>query len=260
MNNARQRMAPWAHLAAWIGLIVAVIGLAGMLLSGPLYRTGVMDLRPAFSLMGWGAKIGVFAVLVGIVALILSLMTRHTRGGAIAVVAIVLGVLAFTPPWIFRNTAASVPPIHDISTDTTTPPVFKALLPERSSAPNPVEYGGAEVARQQHKAYPDIKPLHFNLSAPQVFAAALSTANDMGWKIAAQDASTGRIEATDTTFWYGFKDDVVIRIRPESSTETRLDIRSLSRVGKSDVGKNAERIREFEKRIRENLPQKAAQR
>lgn len=253
MNNARQRMAPWAYPVAWTGLVVAVIGVAGMLLSGPLYRTGVLDLRPAFSLMGWGAKIGLFALFIGIVGFALSLMTRHIRGRAIAVVAIVLGVLAFTPPWMFRNTAASVPPIHDISTDTTNPPVFNALLSERSSAPNPVEYAGADVASQQHKAYPDIKPLHFKLSAPQVFAAALTTATDMGWKIAAQDVSAGRIEATDTTFWYGFKDDVIIRIRSENNTETRLDIRSLSRVGKSDVGKNAKRIREFEKRLRGNL-------
>ncbi len=254
MSNARQRMAPWTYPVAWIGLIVAVIGAAGMLLSGPLYRAGALDLRPAFSLMGWGAKIGLAALLIGIVALVLSLMTRHIRGRAIAVVAIVLGLLAFTPPWMFRNTAASVPPIHDISTDTTNPPVFEALLSARSSAPNPVEYGGAQVASQQHTAYPDIKPLHFKLSAPQVFDAALTTATDMGWKIAAHDASAGRIEATDTTFWYGFKDDVVIRIRAENSTETRLDIRSLSRVGKSDVGKNADRIRTFEKRLRKSMP------
>lgn len=255
MNNARQRMAPWACTLAWIGLVVALLGLAGMLLSGPLYRAGVLDLRPAFSLMGWGAKIGLLALLIGLVGLVLSLWTRHIRGRAIAVVAIALGLLAFTPPWMFRSKAASVPPIHDISTDTADPPVFKALLAARSAAPNPVTYGGAEVASQQHKAYPDINPLHFKLSAPQVFAAALSTAKDMGWKVAAQDAATGRIEATDTTFWYGFKDDVVIRIRPESNSETRLDIRSLSRVGKSDVGKNADRIREYKKRLEKTLPQ-----
>ena len=54
----------------------------------------------------------------------------------------------------------------------------------------------------------------------------------------------GRIEATATTTWFGFKADVVIRIRP-TADGSELDIRSKSRVGRSDVGKNAERIREF---------------
>ena len=67
-------------------------------------------------------------------------------------------------------------------------------------------------------------------------------ARGMGWEIAAAEAGEGRIEATDTTAWWGFKDDVVIRITAEGEG-SRLDIRSMSRVGKSDIGKNAERIR-----------------
>ena len=66
----------------------------------------------------------------------------------------------------------------------------------------------------------------------------------MGWHIVAAKSEEGRIEATATTLWFGFKDDVVIRIMP-TAAGSRLDIRSKSRVGLSDVGVNAARIREF---------------
>lgn len=255
MNDETRKITRWAGIVALIGIVTGVVSALVMLASGPLYRAGMLDLRPAFGLMGLGAKIGMAAIIIGLLGLIMSLMARRNRSGWLAALAIVLGLLAFMPPWMFRNKAASVPPIHDISTDTTNPPAFNALLPERRAASNAAEYGGAEVANQQHKAYPDIKPLEFDAPAQKVFDAALATARDMGWKIAAQDPAQGRIEATDTTFWYGFKDDVVIRIAAEGNVRTRLDIRSLSRVGKSDVGKNADRIRAFETHLRKLLPQ-----
>ncbi len=246
-------MTRWSLIVAFLAIVVGVVALLGILLSGPLYRTGVLKLGPAFGLMGLGAKVGMAAIVIGILGVILALVARQSRGAWLAGFAIVLGLLAFMPPWMFRSKAASVPPIHDISTDTTNPPAFQALLPQRHDAPNPVEYGGAGIASQQQTAYPDIQPLDLAASTQQVFDAALATARDMGWEIAAQDPSQGRIEATATTFWYGFKDDVVIRIQPESDGKTRLDIRSLSRVGKSDVGKNADRIRSFEQRIKKRI-------
>ena len=66
----------------------------------------------------------------------------------------------------------------------------------------------------------------------------------MGWEIVGSNAEEGRIEATDTTLWFGFKDDVVVRIQPRGD-ESLVDVRSLSRVGKSDVGTNAQRIRAY---------------
>ena len=252
-NNVTSKRQRRAVAVAWIGLLVGVISLLTMLLSGPLYRLGMLDLRPAFGLMGWGAKLGLAALVVGLLGLILALLARHGRSGGLAILAIALGLAAFVPPWMFRNKAASVPPIHDISTDTTQPPAFHTLLAQRADAPNPATYGGPDIAVQQHKAYPDIRPLDLKATPHQVFAAALGTARSMGWHIAAQDADANRIEATATTFWYGFKDDIVIRIRRINDELTRLDIRSVSRVGKSDVGKNAERIRNFEQRMQKTL-------
>ena len=135
-------------------------------------------------------------------------------------------------------------PIHDVTTDTEDPPVFVALLPLRAKAFNPADYGGPEVAAVQVKLYPDIKP-HLNEATPaELFARAKAAAEAMGWEIVDANADQGRIEATATTLFFGFKDDVVIRIRSEGAG-SRLDIRSVSREGLSDLGVNAKRIREF---------------
>jgi uncharacterized protein (DUF1499 family) len=80
------------------------------------------------------------------------------------------------------------------------------------------------------------------------FHVALAAARDMGWTIVASDSASGRIEATATTTWFGFKDDVVVRIGPDPKG-SRVDVRSESRVGGSDVGTNAARIKKYEQRL-----------
>ncbi|HVA54495.1 MAG TPA: DUF1499 domain-containing protein [Gammaproteobacteria bacterium] len=141
--------------------------------------------------------------------------------------------------------AESVPAIHDISTDTAIPPRFLPdVLALRKRAENSVTCGGAKIAALQAKAYPDIQPLVFKLPATTVYAAALRTVQTMGWKLDSNDSVTGFIEASYTTFWFGFKDDVVIRVQANGNS-TRLDICSESRIGKSNVGKNVRRIRTF---------------
>ena len=136
------------------------------------------------------------------------------------------------------------PPIHDIGTDTDNPPAFVAVLGRRHDASNPVEYGGPEIAAQQHQAYPDLRPVTLSDPPARAFERALEAARGQGWEIVASVPADGRIEATDTTRFFGFKDDVVVRVKPEGAG-SRVDVRSLSRVGKSDVGKNASRIRAY---------------
>ena len=143
------------------------------------------------------------------------------------------------------------PPIHDITTDTANPPSFVAILPLRAGAANPPEYGGREVADQQRRAYPDIAPLVLHVSATEAFDRVNAVVRDLGWELVASDRASGRIEATDTTLWFGFKDDVVVRITEDSSAQdSRIDVRSKSRVGVGDVGTNARRVRELLARLR----------
>jgi len=128
------------------------------------------------------------------------------------------------------------------------PPRFVAILPLRKDATNTAEYGGPDVATQQLKAYPDLKPIMTNLPIDTTFDNALAIARDMKWAIIDANKSEGRIEAVDTTFWFGFKDDIIIRITRDG-TRSRIDLRSVSRVGRTDVGTNAKRIRAFLKQM-----------
>jgi hypothetical protein len=147
-------------------------------------------------------------------------------------------------PWYALQQARALPPIHDITTDTGRPPQFVAILPLRAGAPNPAAYGGADVARAQVGAYPDLRTRRMDATRADAFNRALQVARDLGWEIVAADAAAGRIEATDTTFWFGFKDDVVVRVEADGAG-SRIDVRSVSRVGVGDVGANARRIRAY---------------
>ncbi len=54
----------------------------------------------------------------------------------------------------------------------------------------------------------------------------------------------GAIEAVDRTIIAGFYDDVAIRVSGDDAA-SRVDIRSASRFGSADLGRNAERIRQI---------------
>lgn len=223
-------------------LVAAGAGLA-VVLAGPGTRFGVWHFRTAFAVMRYGAYAGAFAVLLALVAL----LARAPR--ATATLAAVMGLAAFAGPLLWSRTAGRVPPIHDISTDTDDPPAFAAVLARRAAATNPVAYGGKEIADQQHRAYPDLAPLHLDAPPAAALQRAARAARAMGWEVVSEAPAEGRLEATDTTFWFGFKDDVVVRVRPDGAG-SRVDVRSLSRVGRSDLGMNARRIRTFLERLR----------
>jgi len=144
---------------------------------------------------------------------------------------------------VLQGIAEGNPPIHNISTDTQEPPIFEQALVERGENSNPLEYS-RELAATQSKAYPDLVPIISSLSPADAFERALAICKENGWHIYQQDSQRGLIEAADTTFWFGFKDDIAIRIRA-SDSGSKLDMRSVSRVGVSDMGLNAKRIRAF---------------
>jgi uncharacterized protein (DUF1499 family) len=226
-------------LTTILSTIVAVVALVMIALPGFLYQSGAIALGSAISIYRWAAYLGLATILLSVASGVLSFRRKSSSGKVLAVVSLVVGFVAFWMPYSQSRIAQSVPPIHDITTDTIDPPTFDAVLPLREGM-NTVDYD-PEVGAQQRAAYPEIVPLKLDLPLEQVFARALATAEATDWEIVAQDAAGGRIEATDTTRWMGFKDDVVIRLRPDGAG-TRVDVRSLSRVGRSDIGTNARRI------------------
>ena len=157
-------------------------------------------------------------------------------------------------PLHYDQIRRTVPPIHDITTDPDNPPAFIAAVPVRNAAgDNSAAYAGAKIAEQQCQAYPDIVPLTLALQPGAVFSRALDTARQMGWTIVAADNAAGRIEASDRSRWFGFTDDIVIRITP-SGSGSRIDLRSSSRLGRSDFGVNAARIKTYLAALRARPP------
>ena len=155
----------------------------------------------------------------------------------------------------FVYTARSVPAIHDISTDLADPPQFRMLavradnLDQIPGEDDPEMKGMNPLQRWaaiHGKAYGDIRSVRIAMPVAEVIAKAERLAKVRGWEIAVADPIEGRMEATDTTRFFRFKDDVVIRVRPtEDGTGSIVDMRSISRVGVSDLGVNAKRVRSF---------------
>ncbi|HET9334583.1 MAG TPA: DUF1499 domain-containing protein [Gemmatimonadota bacterium] len=238
---------------ATLGLALAVLAAAAAVASGLGSRVELWTFRTGFQILKWAAWGGLAAVVLSLAGLVAAFAGPAPRGRAVLLGALglVIGAVVAWVPWTWKQRAESVPPIHDITTDIADPPLFEAILPLRADAPNPSEYGGDSIAAQQREGYPDMAPLTIDEPPGRAFLRALEAARDMGWDIVDSDPARGRIEATDTTPWYGFKDDVVVRVRPEGSG-SRIDVRSVSRVGRSDVGTNARRIEDyFEKLTRD---------
>ena len=225
-------------------VLVSLVSLSAFLLvalPGPLYKYGVVDLGTAFT----GFKFGVFAGIATLILLVLQILfKRKTVTFGSTIMALLLSTIAITIPLSMLNKGKSVPPIHDISTDLVSPPEFVAIAPLRADAPNPVEYAGVEVATQQRAAYPELQTLNYTQSKSELVEATKQVIDHLGWQLVNIDADQGIVEATDRTMWFGFKDDVIVRIT-DNGSKRLVDIRSKSRVGGSDLGKNAERIHGF---------------
>jgi len=203
-----------------------------------------------------GVKLIALTLCVGIISLILTLLARRKKRGLfVSALAIIFPLGALIGLGGTKAKVDRLPFIHDITTDTQNVPRFSQTIMDlrtQTLGVNSVEYIGKKDERDkelysvlQTRAYPQIRPLVLSASPEQVFGQALATATQSGWTVHTQDLQAGLIEATDTSFWYGFKDDIIIRIQASEGGGSVLDMRSTSRIGKSDIGANAKRIREF---------------
>jgi uncharacterized protein (DUF1499 family) len=229
-----------AYICAALAILLAVASIT----AGVGTRMNWWGFRTGLTLLKWSAYGEAAVAAAALISCILAFSQSQGSGLHLFIIACVISSTAALVPFRMYLIVRSVPAIHDITTDTVNPPRFDVVLGMRKSALNPVEYGGPEIARQQQKAYPDIAPLMLEVPPDKAFENALAAAKKQGWEIVNADKGTWVIEATDTTYWFGFKDDIVIRITPQDRG-SRIDIRSLSRVGRSDVGANANRIRRY---------------
>jgi uncharacterized protein (DUF1499 family) len=245
----------WSQTAALMGLCSAILSLLLLALAPVGWRAGWWHFRFAFTwLMTASAAAGAAAVIVSLPALLLGWSQLSAGPAAMAATGLALCAVLIYIPWHYDRVRKRVPRIHDITTDVENPPEFAAVLPARAAEnAAAAAYAGSEVARLQKAAYPDVAPLELRLSAAKAFDLALSAARSMpGWDIVDSDPATGRIEASQASRWFRFTDDVVIRVVP-SGSGSRIDMRSLSRQGRSDFGVNAARIRAYMVTVRKWL-------
>lgn len=240
----------WRHILALIAFVAAAGAGIASLFAGFGYQWEWWSLEQAlFGVLPSAVFIALYALALVLFWGALAIATRSRRGIWAAGLAGVIALATFLVPLNQSLRARSLPPIHDISTDMAVPPEFvNALSVRLASSANPATYAGDEIADLQAQFYPDIQPIILRMNPKEVLSRSLRVIKHQGWEVIAVSPQEGRIEAVDTTFWFGFKDDVVVRVRPVEGG-TRVDIRSKSRIGVSDLGANADRIRRFSKAL-----------
>ncbi len=251
MNRIMNQPATSTHETTWwskffvFSSVLCVI----MLVAGPFgYKLELTGLGPSLvsilvAVVGAGLVV-VAGLIMTIVAIKKSL--HRDRNLVLVAMAISLIPILFVVPQILK--ARSVPAIHDISTDVDNPPQFFELASARSETDNDLVYEdevvGAETSAIQRRAYPGVRTITSELDVASAVERAAKVLSAQGLEIANVDPAAGLVEATATTTWFGFKDDVVVRVTAKEG-ETLVDVRSVSRVGRSDVGANAARIEQF---------------
>lgn len=224
-----------------ITLALAALAVLLLAIAGPGTRLGMWPLRVGVGLFAGAMLLGLAAAGAAIVGL--ALPSLHTRSVPLLVVALLLGAASAAVPLDYVRRVKTLPYINDITTDTEHPP--------RLSPPKPYPDYFAEL---QQIGYPELRPLDLALPPKQAFAQAAETARSFGWEITALDESAGTIDAVATTRWFGFKDDVEVRISTAGSG-SRVDMRSKSRIGRSDAGMNAARIQDFFQALQSTQPE-----
>ncbi|MEO8410446.1 MAG: DUF1499 domain-containing protein [Propionivibrio sp.] len=247
MRKADSNGRRWTSTLAWVALGAAIGAAIVALGTGPGYRLSWWQLGPAIQAMRWAAIVAMSAAVIGLIAAVVAFRITAVGPMRVALASVIVGLAVALPPLSLYLRAQDLPRIHDITTDPDHPPAFVATLPLRQKASNPTNYL-PETATAQKSAYPDIAPKVLKMPPDEAFKRAENAAKAMGWQIVEISRPDHRIEATDTSLLFGFKDDIVIRLTPLADG-TRIDVRSLSRVGGSDFGVNAKRIREFMRRL-----------
>lgn len=230
-------------------VLISFIAFLLVALSGPLHRFGIINLGMAFTVFKYGVYVGIAAlVLLALVFVMQVISKRKIMTLTSSAIVAIFSAIAIIIPVAMLKQGTSAPPIHDISTDLVNPPKFDAVAPLRIDAPNPIHYAGAASAEQQRQAYPELKTLTYTQSKAELVIAIEQATKNLGWALIDADVNKGKVEATDTTTWFGFKDDIVVRVN-DLGNKREVDIRSKSRIGASDLGKNAKRIHDFIKEL-----------
>jgi uncharacterized protein (DUF1499 family)/uncharacterized membrane protein YvlD (DUF360 family) len=241
---------PVSHRLARFAFVLACVASLTVAICGPVHRVLGVDLDFALTLFRYGFYAAAAAVALALATVVPTRPGEKRRGFVAAVLALAIGVAAAWSPAQWLLEARASPRINDVTTDTARPPAMVVTQQMRKGAVNPAAYPGESAAALQRAAYPDIVPVVLAVVPSEAFRRVDRVAMALGWDVVARAPAEGRLEAVDTTDWFGLQEDIVVRVRAEGTTGSRIDIRSKSRLGESDFGANARRIRAFMEQLR----------
>lgn len=230
----------------WSLLLCALLAIF-LLIGGPLaHKYQLLALGQAFGSVMVAVLLAGCVLLAGSVMLFVTARQGMAANRKFLIIAVSLSLFLSIVMAVQVQKASSVPQIHDISTDTSNPPVFNRVIGLRGKESNPLTYGSEDMPRDllvklQADAYPGVNTLRIDGSVSAILDKVEQILIDQNIEIVYRDNINGTIEATATTYWFGFKDDLIVRVK-DSNGRSIIDIRSVSRVGKSDLGTNARRI------------------
>lgn len=218
-------------IQAWL-LVLMCLAVAG-------HKFEILGFKIAF--LGFAILV-LSSLIVGLVALVLALIGKHSLATGFG--ALCIGLLPVGVVLMLVGAGLKVPAIHDISTDLAAPPEFTAAQALRKDGENSLDLPSEAVRKQQADFYTSLAPITVQAAPNLAFKKALSVAEQLGWQVHFTDSAKLRFEAVDETALFGFKDDIVVRVRATGQGSV-IDVRSVSRVGESDLGANAKRIQAF---------------
>ena len=238
-------MTTWWSKSILAGGVAAVVLLP---LGAVGTRAGLWGYQVGFLLL----QMGILLALVGVICAIPGILAARRRSlsrdlwATVSGMALGFAVVVFMGMQLLKTSSA--PLIHHVSTNTDDPPEFVEVVALRGEHSNTLEFDAVKIAPLQREFYPWVEPLLLRATPEEAFNEALYVLMDMGLEVVATHPDRGLIEAVDTTFWFGFKDDVALRVRayPQGSV---VDVRSVSRVGLTDLGVNAARVKEILRRM-----------
>jgi uncharacterized protein (DUF1499 family) len=236
-HQPTSRLAIWARRCAFFSLVATLLAII-------IVRAGLLEIVPALATLAGALLLAAFAILLALGAFIV-IWRQGIEGGGKAVAAMMIGIALLAYPTYLGIRGYRLPAINDVTTDSIDPPRFDVVA--RLRPRGTVEYAGLYAAEQQRAAYPDIEPLTVAATPQIAYDAAIGVINKRKWRVVVDrppqaGRRDGQIEAVARTPILGFRDDVVVRVRPVREG-ARIDARSASRYGRHDLGANAGRLR-----------------
>lgn len=232
-----------------IALLIAALPILSIVVGAVATKTGLLDWKLGFGLLTFRGPpmIAMLSVATGVIGLVVALMAGIKDLWLRAAAPLVLTLVVMGGFMGLRSVATSVPPIHDVATDWSEPLTFsEAVMAARGAGsnlvlPDPLAPDKSRVADVNAKACPEAKPAVLAEAPAAAYDKVKAALLSVGLTVMTDDPATGRIEAVATSRLYGFKDDVVARVLAKDAG-TQVDLRSVSRVGMSDLGANCKRI------------------